>query len=292
MLRERIALLQLIGDFDLQRGNHRVAIEALEECLILARQINVLVLISPILRNLGLAYYLVGERSKARDYYQESIHIDERIGNVGGVIIANDNLGLVYLVNGEYPAAHTCFQKAIRLSHAHNMPQRFANVLTNLGLLYFVTGDLLRAETTLLRSYTLFHELGEARSLADCLYQMGDVALARGDSEVALKYGEEALMLARQVGSTIYEAYSLRVIGEALLAIHQPIEAAVVLDQAQKFQSRIDDPFGRVLLLRATLLLAQAQGADQEAKRLARMGLELAHAQESPYLIARMQELD
>jgi hypothetical protein len=76
-----------------------------------------------------------------------------------------------------------------------------------------------------------------------------------------------------------------------MLMLERLDEAADKLNRAQELQSRVDDPFGQVLLLRAMALLARAKADDEAAARLARMGLELAQSQEVPYLIARMGEL-
>jgi class 3 adenylate cyclase/tetratricopeptide (TPR) repeat protein len=288
---ERVALLHLIGHFNSLHGNNSSAIEVLEQCLTVVRQLNSPPLAAPILRNLGVAYYWMGQRSQAQACYKESLSIDERIGNIAGIIIANDNLGLVYLLNGDYPVARNCFQIALRLAEEHNMVQRMANVLVNLGFLCYVTGDVAEAELLLLRAHELFSDLGEAHSLADCLYQLGDVSLARGKPKIAYSYGEQTVMRAREVGSSLYEAYGMRVIGEALLAQGRLAESTKALSSAREVQACVDDAIGQVLLLRAMAMLTFAQGESEQAQQLVQAGMDLASAQEVPYLVVAMQDI-
>jgi len=291
-LREHVQLLLLLGTFDGQRGNYHSAIKTLEESLSLARPLNDPSLIPPILRNLGLCFHYVGQRTRALACYQESLSIDERTGDVIGRLRAVDSIGLLYLMSGAYDAALRCFLDCFRRSKVLNMRQMMAGAIDNVGYLYHMRGDYDQASMHLLQAHTLWSELGDALSLAQCLCRMADVALGRNEADVALGYAELALEHARQVGSDSCMASALRVIGEALLIQQRLAEAAVFLERAQEVQSRVDEPFGQVLLLRAATLLALAQHDRHQARRLVQLALKLATSQEVPYLITMIAELE
>jgi tetratricopeptide (TPR) repeat protein len=292
VLREHVQLLMLLGTFDGQRGNYHSAIKALEDSLLLARSLNDPSLVPPIVRNLGLCFYYVGQRSRALACYQESLSIDERTGDVVGQLRAIDNTGLLYLMSGEYDAALDCFLDCLRRSMSFNMRQVMAGAITNIGYAYYMRGDYDRASEHLLQAHTLWIELGDALSLAECLCRMADVALARQEADTALGYAELALDHARQVGSDSCIASALRIIGEALLVQWRVAEAAEILQRAQEVQLRVDEPFGQVLLLRAAVLLAMAQGDDWQAAHLAQAALNIATSQEVPYLVSMITELE
>jgi tetratricopeptide (TPR) repeat protein len=171
------------------------------------------------------------------------------------------------------------------------MKERLANAITNAGWLLYIIGDLDQARAKLADAYTLFAELGDLRNLAECSYLLGDVTLATGDAEAALRYGQQALDFARQSGSVSHQAYGLRVIGEALLARHDVDGAAGALEEAQAVHSTIDDPFGRVLLLRAVALVRLAQQRHAEAASIVDRGMLLADEQAVPYLQAAMRQV-
>lgn len=258
--RERVELMQLLGTIAGMRANYGQAIALLHESLPLARELGDPYLVAPMLRDLGLFFFCTGNRDQALSYYHECLQADERTGDMFGRLRLLGHLGLLHMTYGEYERALGYYQEAFQLATGLNLPDIMANIAINLGQLAYFQGELDRAHDYLLRGYTIAQEHGDGRHATDSLYRLGDVVLARGDYQAGLRYGEQALVQARQVASDGFVASALRVIGEAYTCLGRLGEAAAYLAEAQAVQAHVDDPYDQVLLSVAAARLALLQG--------------------------------
>ena len=58
-----------------------------------------------VLNGLGNTYGFLGQFDKALEYFQESLEVRERIGDMRGVSVALNNIALIHFYQGEFAEA-------------------------------------------------------------------------------------------------------------------------------------------------------------------------------------------
>ena len=96
------------------------------------------------LNNLGNVYRSWGQYAKAVEYYEKSLEIKRKIGDVKGEGLTLSNLGEVYRHRGEHDKALASFQKGVEIYVKIGVPAGRPNDL--IGNLYLDTGELAKAE--------------------------------------------------------------------------------------------------------------------------------------------------
>ena len=121
------------------------------------------------LRNLGNAYNYLGDYRQAIDYYQQSLQIQQEIGNRSGIADSFNNLGLAYRSLGEYQRAIEYHQQSLQIQQ--EIVNRFgmANSFNNLGLAYHYLGEYQRAIEYHQQSLQIQQEIGYRSGMANSL---------------------------------------------------------------------------------------------------------------------------
>ena len=89
-----------------------------------------------ILLSMGISYRLLNKPEEALRNYQDSIAINEKIGQKRGVAAALNEMGGVQRTSGKPDAALASYNKALALLRDIGMKDETANTLTNLGAVY------------------------------------------------------------------------------------------------------------------------------------------------------------
>jgi ATP/maltotriose-dependent transcriptional regulator MalT len=282
--RERGALLQRLATIDAQRGHYDEAIQKSLQSKTWIDQVNDKVLKAAMLNNLG--YYLerIGQFDEALQQHRSSLELKEEVGDLVGKVTSLINIGDLHQVQGNYDEALIWLMQSQRLCEQYGLHEPLARTLICIGIVHYVQGRLGLAKADLLgqagadfeRARMIFQDLGDAHGQVDCFYRLGDVALAQRDDTTAYDYGEQALMLARQIPSRAYESCALRVIGEALLALGYIDDAAAHLKESWQIQEEVPDPYDQTLALAALARVTLAQGDTNQATVYVDAGLKLA----------------
>ncbi len=234
---ERGALLFRRASIVGRRGAYEEAIRALKRSLDLARQAADSILTATVLHNLGVYYQSIDQIEQAVACYNESLHLARQVGNLVVRLATTNCLGVIHLDRGELSEALAYFEESRALSEQFNLADQLAIALINIGGVHYEQGDLESAAAQLERARATFSRLGVLDEEARCLYRLGDVALRRGDAVAAERYGQQAAVLAHQIGSEVYISCALRVCGEARLALGDLQAATGDLDRAWQLRA-------------------------------------------------------
>ena len=136
-----------------QRSEYQVALVQWEEALALFRSDTLQNILpqdshqgeSNSLNNLGLVYYSLGQYSRAIDFYQQSLDIDQENGFQQSEANSLDNLGSAYYSLGQYSRAIDFYQQSLDIDQELEDRQGEAISLGNLGNVYRDTGEYSRA---------------------------------------------------------------------------------------------------------------------------------------------------
>jgi CHAT domain-containing protein/Tfp pilus assembly protein PilF len=192
----------------------RKTLEGYEKALALLRSLDNQRAQAEALRGIGTIHYLLDEKHKALDAFQQELLLWRAVGDrPKEAAEALNNLGVVYGSLGLPQKSIESYQEALVLRRAAGDRTGLAVTLDNIGLSYLNAGELQRALDYFNQALALFRELNERAGIANTLNNIGGVHLTGGDYRRALEYFGQALELRRALGHRREEAIALNNIG-------------------------------------------------------------------------------
>jgi predicted ATPase len=172
------------------QGELKRAVQLLEECLQLRREIGDLAALAETLRNLGNAWLDRGDPVRARPFVEESLELHRAAANERGVASALNNLGVLAVHELDWAGATDFYEQALEYFERLDDKQGIARCRMNLGEAAMEQGDFATAADHLKNSYALFQELSARWDIAYLLEEMAYVSHATGRSaDAARLYG-------------------------------------------------------------------------------------------------------
>jgi predicted ATPase/DNA-binding SARP family transcriptional activator/Tfp pilus assembly protein PilF len=219
------------------------------------------------LRNLGNVFLYQGDYARARAYYEQALHISQKIGDqqVKGRILSN--LGLVSTYQGDFGAAGFYYEQTLRTSREIGDLWSEGTVISNLGLLSNLQGDFAKARTYYEQGLRINRDLGDQRVEGIVLSNLGLLCHRQGDYEAAREFSVQALHMAQDLDDRFLQGYALTHLGHALAGLGHLTQAAAAYQEAVNVRRE----------------LGQRNLALESLAGLARVSLdqgELAHAHE------------
>jgi tetratricopeptide (TPR) repeat protein len=182
------------------------------------------------LQNLGTVFWRAGDINQAKAYWQRSLVIREKIGDLSDIADSLNNLAAAYWAQGDLVQTEKLLRRSLKLRkqldepqqiamslnnlgevyrHQRSMelrekigsPQDMADSLNNLGQVYWQRGELNRAEDHYQRSLTLKEEIGNPQDIADCLTNLALVCWQKAELEEAEKLLRRSLALRGESGN-------------------------------------------------------------------------------------------
>ncbi|HTK07139.1 MAG TPA: tetratricopeptide repeat protein [Ktedonobacteraceae bacterium] len=185
-------LLMNLGAADSDRGNYVQAEKYFQEGLTLARQIGHREWISGLLSNLGNLFHAQGNYILAEKYFQEGLELARQIGHREWTSILLNNLGMTASKQEKYFHADAYLQESLTLARQIGIPQITGNVLNEYGDLCIQQKNFQKASTVYQEMLTIISEdMQDLMALAN--YGVARVALAGGNTQEALKFGEMSM---------------------------------------------------------------------------------------------------
>lgn len=188
------------------------------------------------LNNLGIALYLSGAYTDARESYDRAAGLFDALGEKTRAWQVADNLGLIDYELGRLETAARTYAALLAEEGLRARPQLYLNVLTNGAL----------------------------------------VQLQRGEAGEALRAYQEALALSRDIQDNFHEALSLQGIGGAYEALGDPEMALTHYQGALRLRTRESGARYRLETLWTLADVERRMGRAERALALDHEGMELA----------------
>jgi CHAT domain-containing protein/tetratricopeptide (TPR) repeat protein len=134
-------------------------------------------------------------------------------GDRSGEAFVLHGVGYIYIVLGETTKALDYFQQALRLRRDAADKRGEAITDTNIGIIYGMLGDSAKELNYHEQSLNLYRSVGEKSGEAAALSSVGIVLEGRGEPEKGLDYYQKALALYKELNDKTGEAYALTLIG-------------------------------------------------------------------------------
>ncbi len=146
------------------------------------------------LNNIGLAYSDLGEKQKAKEYFNQALPLFRAVGDRAKEATTLNNIGIVYSDLGEKQTALDYYKQALDLRQKAGDRRGEANSLNNLGNTYSELGKLEKAEEYFNQALPLFRTVGDRPGEALTLYNRaifkgdrGNLIAALTDIETSIK---------------------------------------------------------------------------------------------------------
>jgi predicted ATPase/DNA-binding CsgD family transcriptional regulator len=206
-----------------------LARHAIDESILLARELGETVVITSGLNLRGSLAIRQGDYALARTLYGESVSVSRNVGNHWEEASGLGNLGWVLYLLGDYSAARALCEEAQALSLAVGVKMDVAWALWNLGRIAQIQGDYQQAAGCLEGGLTIYREVGFKEGIVWLSGDLGIVLRLLGDRARAAALLNEASLLSQALGHTYLIASCLL----GLAGFQPPLRAARLLATAQ-----------------------------------------------------------
>jgi eukaryotic-like serine/threonine-protein kinase len=218
---KNIKALWQTGVVDNLTGNPQAALDALTQGLTLTIQFNNQEQRALILLSMGTSYRLLNKLDDALENYQQSIAINEKIGQKWGISAALNEMADVQATEGKPDAALASYNKSLVLLREIGMKGGVADTLTNMGTIYVDLGKFDQALDVFKQALQIQRETGDQGYEAQCLNNIANVYLTIGDNDNAFTYYQQALQVREKLGVPVDIADTLEGLSEAYTATGQ-----------------------------------------------------------------------
>jgi len=188
---------------------------------------------------LGLCYYSLGQYKKAITYHQQSLEIEEEMGNRQGVASSLGNLGNCYDSLGHYKKAITYHQQHHDISEEIGFRRGVAISLGNLGSCYRSLGQYKKAITYHQQYHDISEEIGFRQGVASSLGRLGNCYYSLGQYEKAIAYHQQYHDISEEIGFQQWVALSLGNLGNCYYSLGQYEKAIAHLQQCHDISEEI-----------------------------------------------------
>lgn len=190
----------IAGETALLVGNFHGAQSLLSKGLVLLPDVGYEGLQAQLLRYLGALHWRTSDYPQAKQFYQQSADLAQRIHDRSALADALNGLAFVACLCEEYDSAVQYAQTALDNARLALDKRNTARALSNLGIVAESKGELFTARALYDEAVSIFRTIGDKRGLASALNNSGSIADSIGDYAAAKIYYEESLSLCREIG--------------------------------------------------------------------------------------------
>jgi CHAT domain-containing protein/tetratricopeptide (TPR) repeat protein len=230
-LNDRVTLQQALNDIGIiyiDQGRYSEALEYIQKSLKILEELGSdrdKKDLAIGLQNIGLVYRRQGRPDQALAYYHKSLKLMEELGYKFGIANLQNNIGVAYKAQGLYEQALEWFQKSLQLYEEIKLKWGVARSLNNIGDAYRLQGRHEQALENLLKSLRLREEANDRSGIALTLNNLGRLYQAQGRHAETLEVSRRAARVAEEINEPDPFWNARELMGAALLALGQPVEA-------------------------------------------------------------------
>jgi len=163
---------------------------------------------------IAVALAQLGEFGEAIRYAEEAREIAEEIGHAYTQSITLGHIADVYLLHGQLGLARSAAEQAVRFAQEADSPQGFRWNASRLGAALIEAGRVDEGLPWLERAVETATRLRIKQGLSSTVSRRAEGYLYAGRRTEAIEQGHRALGIARTQSERVYEAWTLRLLGE------------------------------------------------------------------------------
>jgi tetratricopeptide (TPR) repeat protein len=251
-----------------------------------------------IIHNLASLQAKQGQIKEALALYEQSLAIEETIGNILGKAVTLHELGSLKANQGQINEAIALFQKSLAINEIIGNVQVKAATLNQLASLQAKQGQIGEAIALLNQSLAIEETIGNVRGKAATLRLLGWLYSHQGKVNEAFALYQQSLEIEESIGNVQGKAEALYALATIYTQQGQIEEAIPVFEQSLAINETIGNAQGTAAtLLYLGVLVADVQGEFDTALDYLRQSLEIFQHLQSPEAetvweaIARVQQM-
>jgi len=230
---------------------------------------------SGIVHNLAGLEVQQGDVARAMELWNQSLVLDEQIGDVRGKAATLSNMAGVIAQQGDVARAMELWNQSLVLKEQIEDVQGKAATLANMAGVIAQQGDVARAMDLWHQSLVLKEQIGDVRGKAATLHNMAGVIAKQGHVARAMELWNQSLGLEEQIGNVQGKAATLHQMAVVIAQQGDAARAMELWNQSLGLEEQIGDVHGKA----ATLAnMASAAGRQGDAVRQRQLNLEAARA--------------
>jgi tetratricopeptide (TPR) repeat protein len=242
------------------------------------------------LRNeLAGVYRVRGDLDGALRLYDESLRLDEQLGDLRGKSATLHAKAYILQVRGDLDGALRLYDESLRLQEQLGDLRGKSATLHAKAYILQVRGDLDGALRLYDESLRLDEQLGDLRGKSATLHAKAYILQVRGDLDGALRLYDESLRLKEQLGDLRGKSATLSGIADVRMAQENWDEAERLLRESLAISQAIGEPPAFALVKLGQV--AQARGNHDAALRYFQQGLEIFERLGMPRESGQVREL-
>ena len=252
--------LLAMGRVEIKAGNPQQGLDPLDRGRHLAIDLDNQEQQALILQATGIAYKLMGKPTEALRNYQDSMAINQKLGQKRGVAASLVEIAQVQLSLGKPDAALTAYSEALRIRKEIGAKKEAGDTLIDLGDLYIERGQPDQALQVLKESLQIQRDANDETYQGLCLNNIANVYTMKGENEDALTYLQQALQIREKLNVPGDIAQTLQSLGTAYAALGQYDSAMKAFMQGMDLYRKAGDNLSAAKMSHSMGLVFEYQG--------------------------------
>ncbi|MEG5057808.1 MULTISPECIES: tetratricopeptide repeat protein [unclassified Microcoleus] len=263
-------------------GNPKEAIAFYQQSLEIYEKIGDVQGKAATLHNLAIIYANQGDVEKAIAFYQQSLELQEKIGDVQGKAATLHCLAGIYRNQGDVEKAIAFYQQSLELKEKIGDVQGKAATLHQLAIIYANQGDVEKAIAFYQQSLEVEEKIGNVQGKAATLHQLAIIYANQGDVEKAIAFYQQSLEVEEKIGNVQGKAATLHQLA-GIYANQGDVEKAIAFyQQSLELKEKIGNVQGKAATFAMLGQLLAAQGDFEKALNYLQQSLEILQHLRSP----------
>src|SRR5579871_3357942 len=252
--------LLAMGRVDIKSGNPQQGLDPLDRAQRLAIDLDNKEQQALILQATGIAYKLMNKYTEALRNYQDSMAINDKLGQKRGVAASLEEIAEVQLSLGKPGEALSAYNQALKIRRDIGAKKEVGDTLSDLGDFYLERGQPDQALQVLKESLQIQRDAGDETNQGLCLNNIANAYSLKGENEDALTYLQQSLQIREKLNVPGNIAQTLQSLGAAYAALGQYDSAMTSYMRSLDLYRKAGDNLGAAKVSRSMGLVFGYQG--------------------------------
>ncbi|MHB1560356.1 MAG: tetratricopeptide repeat protein [Isosphaeraceae bacterium] len=241
-LARKAALHYELGQVFLALSEALAAKQHFEESLSLAQRIGEQKMEEASLDGLGTVEAALGNLDQAVNFHERALKLAEQIGDHNGVSMFLGHLGIAHARRGDLDQALDYLRRELEDFSQFRDRRAQGRTLNNIGVILMQQNKYQEARGFIEKALDLARESKDRSAISADLNNLGWICQLSGEPIRAFQYYEEALDLARKLGVRARECRILNNLGALQAQLGQTDQAIEMLERAGRIAREIQEP--------------------------------------------------
>ncbi len=252
--------LLAMGRVEIKSGNPQQSLDPLDRARHLAIDLDNQEQEALILQATGIAYKHMNKPTEALRNYQDSMALNQRLGQKRGVAASLVEIAQLQLALGKPDAALAAYNEALKIRKEIGDKKEAGDTLIDLGDFYLERGQPDQAMAVFKESLQIQRDAGDEAYQAICLNNIATAYTQKGENQDALTYLQQALQIREKLNVPGDIAETLQNLGSTDAALGQYDQAMTALMRGLDLYRKAGNTQGAAVMSHSMGLVFEHQG--------------------------------